>query len=102
MPNTYKKVKPIISFSDFKEKAIKISSFTSSTGKRYKVKSIFGNEMYFLRLDTKSDLEWSMNLEEVYRAYKELDDFATNNFKPYVPITHSPARGLLIHLGLLE
>ena len=102
MPKTFKKVNPLISFKEFKKRAVIISSFTSSTGKRYKVKSIVGNEMYFLRLDVKSDLEWSMNLEEVYRAYKELDDFATNNFKPYVPITHSPARGLLIHLGLLE
>lgn len=101
MPKTYKKVKPIISLKEFKNRVVKISSFASSTGKRYKVKSIVDNEMYFLRLDAKSDLEWSMNLEEVYRAYKELDDFATINFKPYVPITHSPARGLLIHLGLL-
>ena len=102
MPKTFKKVKPIASFNDFKEKVVKISSFTSSTGKRYKVKSIIGNEMFFLRLDAKSDQEWMMNLDEVYRAYRELDDFATVNFKPYVPITHSPARGLLIHLGLLE
>lgn len=58
--------------------------------------------MCFLRLDAKSDLEWSMNLEEVYRAYKELDDFAAINFKLYVPITYSPACGLLIRLGLLE
>ena len=57
--------------------------------------------MVFLRLDAKSDQEWMMNLEEVYRAYGELDDFATVNCKPYIPITHSPARGLLIHLGLL-
>jgi len=101
MPKTYKKIKPIISYNDFREKAVKVSSFTSSTGKRYKVKSIVDNEMYFLRLDAKSDQEWSMNLEELYRAYKELEDFATKNFKPYVPITHSPGRGLLIHLGLL-
>lgn len=101
MPKTYKKVKLIISFNEFKNKAVKVSSFTSSSGKRYKVKSIVGNEMYFLRLDAKSNQVWKMNLEEVYRAYRELDDFATINFKPYVPITHSPARGLLIHLGLL-
>lgn len=57
MPKTFKKVKPIVSFSAFKDKVVKISSFTSSTGKRYKVKSIVGNEMCFLRLDGKSDLE---------------------------------------------
>jgi hypothetical protein len=42
-----------------------------------------------------------MNLKEVYRAYKELEDFAMVNFKPYVNRRHSPARGLLLHLGLL-
>lgn len=57
--------------------------------------------MYFTLLDAMSDLEWSMNWEAVNRVNKELDDFTTINFKQYVPITHSPARGLLIHLGLL-
>lgn len=58
--------------------------------------------MHFTLLGAISDQEWSMNWQEVNRVNKELDDFATINFKPYVPITHSPARGLLIHLGLLE
>jgi len=63
---------------------------------------IENDEMFFLRLDAKGNKEWPMNLKNVYQAYKELEDFATINFKPYVPITHSPARGLLLHLGMLE
>jgi hypothetical protein len=43
-----------------------------------------------------------MNLKKVYRAYKELEDFATVNLKPFVPIMQSPARGLLFHLEMLE
>jgi hypothetical protein len=48
--------------------------------------------MFFLRLDAKGNKEWQMNLKNVYLAYKELEDYSTINFKPYVPITHSPAR----------
>jgi hypothetical protein len=60
------------------------------------------DKLLFIRLDGKSKKEWSMNLKEVYSTYKELEDFATVNFKTFVPITHSPARGLLLHLGMLE
>jgi hypothetical protein len=102
MAKTFQKVKPIISLPEFLDKARDVKSFTSSNGKRYEVQSIVNDEMYFLRLDAKSTEVWSMNLKEVYRAYKELEDFATVNFKPFVPITHSPARGLLLHLGVLE
>lgn len=88
--------------SEFLDKASKVKSFTSSNGRRYEVQRMENEEIFFLRLDAKSENEWSMNLKEVYRAYKELEDFATVNFKPFVPITHSPARGLLLNLGLLE
>jgi hypothetical protein len=101
MAKTYQKVKPNIPLSEFLDKAKKVKSFTSSNGRRYDVQRIENEVMHFLRLDAKSEKEWSMNLKEVYRAYKELDDFATVNFKPFVPITHSPARGLLLHLGML-
>jgi hypothetical protein len=84
------------------EKARKVKSFTSSNGRRYEVERIENDELFFLRLDAKSEEEWSMNLKEVYRAYKELEDFFTINFKPFVPITHSPARGLLLYLGLIQ
>lgn len=102
MAKAFQKVKPIISLSEFLDKAIKVNSFTSSNGRRYEVQRIENDEMFFIRLDAKSDEEWSMDLKEVYRAYKELEDFATVNFKPFVPITHSPASGLLLHLGMLE
>lgn len=102
MAKTFQKVKPLISLSAFLDKARNVKSFTSSNGRRYEVQRIENDEMYFLRLDAKSEEEWSMDLKKVYRAYKELEDFATINFKPFVPITHSPARGLLLHLGMLE
>ncbi len=102
MSKKYSKTKPTISLADFLEKARKVKSFTSSNGKRYVVQRIENDAMFFLRLDAKSEKEWSMNLKEVYRAYKELEDFSTVNFKPFVPIIHSPARGLLLHLAMLE
>lgn len=101
MNKKFQRTEPIVSLSNFLDKARKVKSFTSSNGRRYEVQRIENDEMFFLRLDAKSEEEWSMNLNEVYRAYKELEDFATINFKPFVPITHSPARGLLLHLGML-
>jgi len=102
MAKTFQKVKPIVPLSEFLENARKVKLFPSSSGRQYKVLRIENEEMFFLRLDAKSEEEWSMNLKEVYRAYQELEDFATVNFKPFVPITHSPARGLLLHLGMLK
>jgi hypothetical protein len=102
MPNLFKKVKPLVSKSDFLLRAKSVSKFTSSRGRRYFVKKIENEEMFFIRLDARNDREWSMNLNEVYHAYQMLDDFATINFKRFVPIRHSPARGLLLHLGMLE
>ena len=102
MAKIFQKVKPIITLSEFLDKAKKVESFTSSNGRRYEVQRIENDVMFFLRLDAKSQTEWSMNLKEVHLAYQELEDFATLNFKPFVPITHSPARGLLLHLGMLE
>jgi len=102
MSTTFHKTKPTVSLADFLERAKAVKGFTSSRGQRYKVLRIDNGEMFFLRLDAKGNNEWQMNLKNVYQAYKELGDFATINFKPYVPITHSPARGLLLHLGMLE
>jgi len=102
MAKTFQKVSPIISLPEFLDMARKVKSFTSSNGRRYEVHRIENDELFFLRLDAKSTVEWSMNLKEVYRAYNELEDFSTVNFKPFVPITHSPARGILLHLGMLK
>lgn len=102
MNKRFQRTEVIISLSDFLDKARKVKAFTSSNGRRYEVQRIENDELFFIRLDAKSEKEWRMNLNEVYRAYTELEDFATANFKPFVPITHSPARGLLLHLGMLE
>jgi hypothetical protein len=96
------KVKPVASLNEFLENARAVESFTSSNGRRYLVTGIEDDKMLFRRLDAKESKEWSMNLKNVFKAYQELEDFATINFKPFVPITHSPARGLLLHLGMLK
>ena len=102
MPKKFHKTKPIVSLSDFLQKATLVKNFASSSGKKYQVTKIENCEMFFKRLDANAEYEWQMNMQKVHQAYIELDDFVTKNFKPYVPITHSPARGLLLHLGLLE
>lgn len=43
-----------------------------------------------------------MNLKDVHRAYLDITDFKTINFKPYLPRTQSPALGLLIKMGLIK
>ncbi len=102
MPETFHKSKPILSLTDFLAKAKKVTTFSSSTGKRYKVTKIENDVMFFKRIDADGDLDWSFDLNCIYLAYSELEDFATVNFKPYVPIRHSPARGILIHLGMIK
>lgn len=102
MKKTYRKLEPIISKEDFLNRALSVRRFTSSGGKLYQVIDIEKDVMHFRRLDANTSIEWPMNLSNVYKAYFELTDFKTINFRPYVPITHSPARGLLLHLGLLE
>jgi len=97
----YSKTLPIISQEDFLNKARIVRGFTSSNGKRYMVDSVEGDEMNLIRLDAEWDGIWTMDLREVYYAYCELEDFQTKSFKNYVPRCHSPARGLLLHLGLL-
>jgi hypothetical protein len=59
-----------------------------------------GHTMFFERKTTGEI--WNMDLKKVHQAYKELKDFKTKNFAPYVPRRHSPALGLLLHVGLLE
>jgi hypothetical protein len=101
MAKSFSKILPVISQADFLSRAGQVKSFTSSNGKRYEVQNVVDNIMSFKRLDAKSLQVWTMDLKQLYKAYIELNDFVTENFRPYVPITHSPARGLLIHLRLL-
>ena len=80
-----------------------MKEFKSSTGKRYQVSKYDGTHLKFNRLDGKKpEMEWSINLSKLYQAYQSLTDFSTANFKPFVPVTHSPGRGLLIKMGLLK
>lgn len=95
----YIKTKPTISYEEFYRIAKPIKHFKSLTGKEYEVKSLVGDVMKFLRVSTGEI--WSMDLKGVHLAYTELTEFKTLNFKSYVPRTHSPALGLLLHLGLL-
>lgn len=101
MNKSYQKTTPLITYSSFLDKACKVKSFTSSTGKTYRVIKIENEKMFFLRLNANPSKVWGMDLKQVYKAYCELEDFNTNNFKPFVPSMHSPARGLLLHLKML-
>ncbi|MDR6734911.1 hypothetical protein [Sphingobacterium sp. 2149] len=95
----FNKTNPTIAYEEFYYLVCSVDQFGSLTGKKYNVLSTENHVMSFLRVSTGK--KWSMNLKEVHRAYLELTDFKTINFKPYVPRTHSPALGLLIHLELL-
>ncbi|HXI01437.1 MAG TPA: hypothetical protein VNI52_14305 [Sphingobacteriaceae bacterium] len=96
----YKKSQPKITYSDFSDLGMPLKTFKSLRGKQYEVISIIGSSMNFIRKS--SGKNWKMDLKGVLMAYKELNDFKTANFKPYVPRTHSPALGLLLHVGLLK
>jgi len=96
---SYTKTKPDIRFVDFMQLVSPVCTFNSLEGKEYVVSKIESNTIYFIR--TSTDKEWSMDLRQVFKAYKELKDFKTLNFKPYVPLTHSPALGLLLDIKLL-
>ncbi|WP_333888583.1 hypothetical protein [Sphingobacterium siyangense] len=96
----FNKTNPTIAYEEFYDLTKSVEFFKSLTGKEYDVKSLDVDEMKFVRVSTGE--KWSMNLKGVHQAYLELTDFKTVNFKPYVPRTHSPALGLLLHLGLLK
>lgn len=95
----YTKTKPAISFEEFYKIAKPVKHFKSLNGKAYDVQSVIDHKMKFLRVSTGEI--WTMDLKGVHQAYCELTDFKTINFKPYLTRTHSPALGLLLHLGLL-
>ncbi|SHJ97251.1 hypothetical protein SAMN04488513_11438 [Pseudozobellia thermophila] len=76
-----------------------VVSFNSLEGCEYIVQKYKGTTMVFKRQSTKEI--WDMDLKQVHKAYLELKDFKTINFKEYVYKRHSPALGLLLHLKLL-
>lgn len=92
---------PVISYSEFLNKLKDLKRFSSSSGKRYEVDAVSNEIIYFLRLDANNS-HWKIDLRKLYLAYTELEDFNTENFKPYLSRTHSPGRGLLIKLNLLR
>lgn len=96
----YKKINPTISFIELKKLVEPVVFFNSVKGAEYVVEKLEGNTMHFIRKS--SGKKWSMDLTEVLKAYKAITDFKTENFRPYVPRTHSPALGLLLHLGLIR
>src|SRR5690606_37779195 len=95
----YTKNDPEISYLNFYELATQVTHFNSITGQRYEVKSVQNDSMTFTRKSRNTT--WSMDLKGVHKAYIELNDFRTANFASFVPRTHSPALGLLLHLRLL-
>jgi len=95
----YKKSNPDISFKKFHDLVIRLESFKSLKGHNYKILDWEDNNMIFERLSTHQI--WKMDIQAVHRAYIELDEFKTDNFKPYLSRTRSPALGLLLSLKLL-
>ncbi len=95
-----KKTNPNISYVDFCHLVKAITQFKSIKGNLYSVISIEDCIITFLRESTQK--RWKMNLKDVHRAYLEITDFKTIQFKPYLPRTQSPALGLLIKMGLVK
>lgn len=100
MDKMYKKTQPNISFINFIQLVGPVVSFNSLEGKEYLVENLKGTLLVFKRQSTNNI--WEMDLKQLHKAYVELKDFKTINFKPYVPLMHSPALGLLLHLRLLK
>jgi len=92
---------PIIPYPEFLARVAKETHFTSSLGKRYLITGLIGEVLHIERQDANTDIDWDIDLKKLYQAYTELEDFATENFRPYVPRRHSPARGLLLRLELI-
>lgn len=93
------KTNPIIEFEQFLSLVKGLKEFKSKTGKRYKVISLDGSILSFLR---ETGEEWKLDLRKAHQAYLELQYFKTIDFKPYVPRRQSPALGLLLTVGLLK
>jgi hypothetical protein len=97
----FQKSLPIIPYPEFLSRVAKETHFTSSLGKRYRITGLHNEVLHIERQDANMDIDWDIDLKKLYQAYTELEDFSTGNFRPYVPRRHSPARGLLLRLGLI-
>ncbi|MFD0767301.1 hypothetical protein ACFQZI_20780 [Mucilaginibacter lutimaris] len=99
----FKKSQPIIPFKDFKKLILQSKEFESvPKQKKYKVTRIDNDIIHFIRLDADPSSDWSFDIKDIYNAYINLDNYTTSSFKNYVPRKHSPARGILSHLKLIE
>ena len=98
--NRYQKQLPEIPYGEFIMRAGKVQKFTSSQGKRYEVDGLLDDVLFFRRMDA-GGTDWDIDLKKLYKAYLALEDFSTENFRPFVAQRHSPGRGLLLHLGLI-
>lgn len=102
MQSIFIKTSPPVSYTEFINRVKKLSSFKSSNGREYKIKKLEGDVLCFVRINSKHpEKKWSFSLKNVYQAYVNLEDFRTVNFKKYIPIRHSPGRGLLISTDLI-
>lgn len=97
---TYQKILPLISYADFAEQIKQVKTFYSSQGRRYESDGVVNDVLFFRRMSAGGS-DWDIDLKKLYQAYVELENFATENFRPYVAQRHSPGRGLLIHLDLI-
>ncbi len=98
--NLYRKQLPEVAYADFIGRVATVKKFTSSQGKRYEVDGMMDEVLFFRRMDA-GGTDWDIDLKKLYEAYRVLDDFSTENFRPFVAQRHSPGRGLLLHLGLI-
>lgn len=98
----FKKLIPVVSYDYFVSQVRQVNSFTSATGRRYAVQDFENGILCFIREDAKNNRMEMLDIAKAYEAYKHLTDFKTEHFRPFVPRQHAPARGLLLHLGLIE
>lgn len=96
----YRKQLPEIPYSEFINRAGNVKKFTSSQGKRYEVLELRDGLLFFRRMDA-GGTDWDIDLKKLYEAYLALNEFSTEDFRPFVAHRHSPGRGLLLHLGLI-
>ncbi len=97
---SFQKIRPVISYTEFLQAIKEIKDFASTRGKLYAADGIMDEMLYFQRLNAQITDD-AIDLKALYRAYVELDDYHTENFRPYVPRKHSPGRALLLRLQLI-
>ena len=83
---------------EFIEKISKIHSAKSVHGKIYSSIVVYGSTCSGIREDTGKSFE--IDLDELYKAYKENDYLNTSKLKPYVDRVQSPSYAILIAANL--